>query len=441
MPARVLAFVSLVVVSACIALASLYVTEPTINTALIGGAVSFALLGVGYYFQVHRVQGSTFGNVSFLPFLTCVVLYPGWPSVVLVGLGVLLCEFTRKKHPIKRVFNVSQHVLAASIAVIVFRALGGKSLRLEPNLHHWLAELGAVVAFLCVNTVAVAAVVSTSENKNPFRVWFANVRGSVRTDLVAIPFIHLSALIYGQYHTTGAFFLVLFLYGLRELYQTTIQLRMFNQELLEVLVHTVEMRDPYTSGHSQRVAKYSRIIAKAYGISSRKIERIAVAALLHDVGKIHEIFVRILSKPGRLTVEERAVMELHPIKSAELVEKVSELTDILPSVRHHHENWDGTGYPSRLSGLDIPLGSRIIMFADTIDAMTTDRPYRKALGEAEVRAELVKLSGKQFDPYICEALLNSPHFAAIFTGEETRAARSITQVFDLARRQRSPAVA
>lgn len=441
MPARVLAFVSLVVVSAIIALACLVVTEPTINTALQGGAVSFALVGVVTYFLVHPLQGSTFGNVAFIPFLTCVLLYPAWPSVVLVSLGVLLCEFTRKKHSVKRVFNVAQHVLAASAAVMVFIAVGGKSLQLEPNLKHWPAEIAAVVAFLCVNTVAVAAVVAASEKKNPAKIWFANIRGSVKNDLVAIPFIHLSALIYVQYRATGAFFLALFFYFIRQLYQTTIQLRKFNEELLGVLVHTVEMRDPYTSGHSQRVAKYSRIIAKASGLPQRQIERIAIAALLHDVGKIHEIFAGILSKPSRLTPEERAIMELHPLKSAELVEKVSDLADILPSVRHHHENWDGTGYPAQLSRLDIPLGSRIIMFADTIDAMTTDRPYRKALGEAEVRAELAKLSGKQFDPYICEALLKSPHFAAIFTGEETRVGRSITQVFDLARRQRSTAVA
>ena len=92
---------------------------------------------------------------------------------------------------------------------------------------------------------------------------------------------------------------------------------------------------------------------------------------------------------------------------AELAEKVSELVDVLPAIRHHHENWDGTGYPDRIAGEEIPLGARIIMFADTIDAMTTDRPYRKALTETEVRLELVKFSGRQFDPAICEALLAS----------------------------------
>ena len=142
----------------------------------------------------------------------------------------------------------------------------------------------------------------------------------------------------------------------------------------------LNLRDPYTSGHSQRVRKYSQIIASALQLPAKRIERIGIAALLHDVGKIDGIFVPILQKPGKLTPEERAIMELHPIKSAELVSRASQLADIVETVRHHHENWDGTGYPKSTRWSAIPLGSRIIMFADTIDAMTTDRPYRKALG-------------------------------------------------------------
>jgi HD-GYP domain-containing protein (c-di-GMP phosphodiesterase class II) len=107
-------------------------------------------------------------------------------------------------------------------------------------------------------------------------------------------------------------------------------------------------------------------------------------------------------------------MQTHPIKSAELVSTVSHLKDIVAPVRHHHENWDGTGYPDGLQGEMIPQGARIVLFADTIDAMTTDRPYRKALSEAQVRAELVKFRGKQFDPAMCDKLLASPMFGLLF---------------------------
>jgi HD-GYP domain-containing protein (c-di-GMP phosphodiesterase class II) len=146
----------------------------------------------------------------------------------------------------------------------------------------------------------------------------------------------------------------------------------------------------------------------------KEIARIVAGALLHDVGKIHEVFGPILSKPGRLTPEEQVIMRTHPIKSAELAGKVTELRDVVPLIRHHHENWDGTGYPDGLKEEAIPLGSRIIMFADTIDAMTTDRPYRAALDAMSVRKELLRFRGTQFDPMICDALLRSPEYSKLF---------------------------
>ena len=184
--------------------------------------------------------------------------------------------------------------------------------------------------------------------------------------------------------------------------------------MLELMVKAIEARDPYTSGHSRRVSHYSKIIARGIGLSAQDVERVGIAALLHDVGKIHEVYAPILRKPGKLTPDEWAVMQTHPIKSAELVSTVSHLKDIIAPVRHHHENWDGSGYPDGLAGSDIPLGARVVLFADTIDAMTTDRPYRKALGEAQVRSELIKYRGKQFDPGICDKLLSSPMFGLLF---------------------------
>ena len=113
-------------------------------------------------------------------------------------------------------------------------------------------------------------------------------------------------------------------------------------------------------------------------------------------------------------------METHPIKSAELVQNVSSLRDVVDAVRHHHENWDGSGYPHGLKGEEIPIFARVIMIADTIDAMTTDRPYRSALGETEVRSELETYAGRQFDPEISRALLRSPILSALFASPENR---------------------
>jgi putative nucleotidyltransferase with HDIG domain len=161
------------------------------------------------------------------------------------------------------------------------------------------------------------------------------------------------------------------------------------------------------------------------GLPSRDVERVAIAALLHDVGKIHEAFAPLLRKPGKLSPEERTTMETHPIKSAELVQNVSHLSDVVAAIRNHHENWDGSGYPDGLRGEEIPLWSRIIMIADTVDAMTTDRPYRAAMGEAEVRAELLKLSGKQFDPAMCARLLSSTLYVSLFERPAPKIGREV----------------
>jgi HD-GYP domain-containing protein (c-di-GMP phosphodiesterase class II) len=186
------------------------------------------------------------------------------------------------------------------------------------------------------------------------------------------------------------------------------------EELLDLMVATVEARDPYTSGHSQRVATASRIIARAIGLREVDVERTGVAALLHDVGKIDEKFAPILAKEGRLTPEEWELMKQHPIRSAELVGLLSGLRDVVPPVRHHHENWDGTGYPDGLRAQEIPLAARIIMFADTLDAMTSDRPYRKALSMEEARSELLKFRGRQFDPEICDRIIQHETWSKLY---------------------------
>jgi putative nucleotidyltransferase with HDIG domain len=241
---------------------------------------------------------------------------------------------------------------------------------------------------------------------------------ALANDILSSPLPYLFAVVYVHYGAIGAMALGLPLLAVRQLYKTNWQLEKVNQELLQLMVAAIEARDPYTSGHSRRVARNARIIARALGLNSRDVERVAVAALLHDVGKIYEVFAPILRKPGKLTPDERLTMESHPIKSAELVKNVSHLQDVVVAIRNHHENWDGSGYPDGLHGEQIPLWSRIIMIADTVDAMTTDRPYRAAMTEADVRAELIKLRGKQFDPGMCDGLLRSALYPSLFEKQD-----------------------
>jgi len=144
---------------------------------------------------------------------------------------------------------------------------------------------------------------------------------------------------------------------------------------------------------------------------------------MHDVGKIHERYAAILQKPDKLTKDEWLLMQQHPADGEAIVSNVSQLHDILPAVRHHHEKWDGSGYPDGLKGEEIPFAARILTVADTIDAMTSDRPYRRGLTQDEVRVELEKWTGKQFDPAIVPKLLEGPYWESLFATVETNGTR------------------
>jgi len=430
--------VSLVAVAT---VATLWRLSPSVDFSLIAGPAAFALMGLVAQWLTYSMATGSVGSIGFLPFLTCIVLYPSWASVGMIGSAVLLSELREKKPNIKRAFNVSQYVVAYGAACFAYLGLGGQALQPVATFH-LVPISGAVGAFFLFNTSLVAIVVGLHIDRSPFEVWRQNTAGTLLYDAVTVPVVYWCAWLYAGLEWGGVAFVFVAMVGTRQFYQTNRALTIAYEQTLEILVGAVELRDPYTSGHSQRVRKYSQIIASALGLSEKKIKEIGTAALLHDVGKIDGIFVPILQKPGRLTSEERAIMELHPIKSAELVARAKQLEPIVPTVRHHHENWDGTGYPDKIAGENIPLGSRIIMFADTIDAMTTDRPYRKALGESEVRAELLKHRGTQFDPNICDALINSIEFARIFDKTDSGQVRSLTQMFDRVRRRaRTPAVA
>lgn len=195
--------------------------------------------------------------------------------------------------------------------------------------------------------------------------------------------------------------------------ERTKQLAQKHQELRQAYVQTigalaeaVDAKDAYTRGHSERVGVYASKVAAELGFPKEFIERVYIAGLLHDVGKIG-VRDAVITKPARLDAEEYAEIMMHPEIGARILEPVSFLADIVPCVRHHHEWFDGSdrGYPLRLRGDQIPLPSRIILVADTVEAMTSDRPYRKALPLEDVVRELHKYSGSQFDPVCADAML------------------------------------
>ncbi len=182
----------------------------------------------------------------------------------------------------------------------------------------------------------------------------------------------------------------------------------FQQELQDrltlVFVKALEKYDTYTEGHSERVAKCCMNLAKKLELDERAQRRVYQAGLIHDVGKMF-VPLNILTKRGKLTVAEYEEIKKHPVIGAELIEEGAGLKDIAMIVKHHHERWDGKGYPDGLNGEEIPIEARIIVVCDTYDAMTSDRPYRKALSREVALKEIEENAGKQFDPHIVETFL------------------------------------
>ncbi len=176
------------------------------------------------------------------------------------------------------------------------------------------------------------------------------------------------------------------------------------RESLDVFTNFVDAKDPYTKGHSRRVAEYSRRIAEKLGFSEERCRQVFYIALLHDIGKCY-VPDEILKKPARLTDEEFAIIKTHTTKGAEMVKSFSSIPDIREGALYHHERYDGRGYPTGLCGEEIPLIGRIICVADSYDAMNSSRVYRKKLSREVIIQELEKNSGTQFDPKIASVFL------------------------------------
>jgi putative nucleotidyltransferase with HDIG domain len=170
------------------------------------------------------------------------------------------------------------------------------------------------------------------------------------------------------------------------------------------LVSTVEARDPYTYGHSKKVNTYAVALAEAIGLSPEDVSRLSTAALLHDIGKI-SIPDRVLNKKGKLSKEDWEAIKTHPRLGASIVSSIPNLVPCVSSILHHHERWDGGGYPEGLKGEEIPLEARILAVADSFEAMTSARPYRSALSIEDVIRELRQCAGLQFDPKLVEIFI------------------------------------
>ena len=267
--------------------------------------------------------------------------------------------------------------------------------------------LGTLVYFL-LNLVLVGTVVLIRDGR-PIREFItrAETTNVWANFLTLAPLGWLMARMFeneGGWWTTLLFGLPLF--TTRVAYQRFVEMREMFTQTIGALAEAVDKRDPFTSKHSQRVRTISVDIGRQMRVSAAELEALEWGGLLHDVGKIG-VPDNVLLKQGKLTREERITMNAHPVLGAQIIGPVDRLAPELPVIRHHHEWYNGSGYPDRLMGDEIPRLARILHVADAFEAMTADRPYRKALSGDQAMAELRKFAGVQFDPEVVDAFMRT----------------------------------
>jgi len=310
------------------------------------------------------------------------------------------------KSPRKAIFNSAMLGTAAGAAGLVYESLPWSNAFDSPLFIAPLAA--AIVVHSLVNHVLLGAIISLDEHMPFQRVYRRSISWARLRHLLDLPFAAMVVLLYQQ---AGAWTLVLFLFLVLALYQSD-RLYQRNREAhinsIAALTTALEADEPYTHGHSYRVAKYAVRIGKAMGMSDRELETLEYGGLLHDIGKI-AITNEIICKPGRLTDSEFEVIKSHSTIGADIVEQIKFLSETTELVRHHHERPDGRGYPHGLAVEEISLGCAILNVCDAFDAMTSDRPYRKALTVEQAMEELVRFQGTQFDDRVVAVMLQLYH--------------------------------
>lgn len=300
----------------------------------------------------------------------------------------------------KTVFNVSQSIIVTSLISIVYLFAGG-----SVGEFSLLPTILILLLGILLNTTIISGFLTFSSNQSFHKVWINNVKGMFASAIAvgSMGIIVALAFIGYGYGAVILFFGPLLL--ARYSFKLYIEMRNLYLSTIQALNKSLEAKDPYTSGHAARVEKFAVELAEAYNLPYDSIQNIKTAAVLHDIGKIG-VNDSILNKASKLTQEEFFEIMKHPSIGADIISKVDFLKNITGIIRHHHEKYDGTGYPDGLAGDQIPIEACILTIADSYDAMTTNRPYRLALSKDEAIAEIKKNEGTQFHPALAEMFIS-----------------------------------
>jgi HD-GYP domain-containing protein (c-di-GMP phosphodiesterase class II) len=337
--------------------------------------------------------GVIFDSALGNPFAACWVAF----------FGTLELRDIRRQLPLWGTFYNRMAYVLSSFASYLAVQFTNAAVRQDDPLGIVAQIVVAGTAFSFVNMLLAVSLASIRTNTPFARVWSLSI-ANVLSGLVAL--VPLGWLMAEIAVKVGLWAVVLFfvpLYLARFAFSKYAETRELFFGTVSALSQAIDAKDGFTRGHADRVSRIAGAIARELGLAERLIEQIELAGMLHDIGKIG-VEDRILMKPQRLDSDEQELMRRHPIYGASILEPSAALRPLAPIVLHHHENFDGSGYPAGLKGEEIPIGSRIMIVADAYEAMTSDRIYRKAIGHDRAMEQLNKYKGMQFDPRIVRAL-------------------------------------
>ena len=336
--------------------------------------------------------------------LAGIILFGPAVMAVTEAISTVITEGIFQRRPfIKVLFNVPLLVMTVGVSGLVYRAFGSLGDTGSPIFLIPLFVSGVV--YYLFNTWSVSLVISLSDLRNPLHVWKQNYMWNFFHILAFLPVGAIIALLYANsgIWTVALFIIPLFL--ARYSFQLYIDMREAHINTVAALTSAIDASDPFTHGHSYRVSRYALRIGRAMGFSGRDMEMLEYAALLHDIGKI-AVQNDILLKVGPLTEDEWKSLKSHPNIGADIVEQLKFLKEAAEVIRCHHERPDGTGYPRSLKMDRIPLAAHILNVVDAFDAMTSDRPYRKALSIERVLEELGTYKGTQFNSQVTDLIID-----------------------------------
>lgn len=344
-------------------------------------------------------------SIGFPIDFVIILVYGPALAMLITAVGALIGEtIERERSWDKVIFNAAQYSLTAGISGIVYQQAGG--VVGAQNIFQFIFPAAICALTYCIiNITLFILVVSFDKNVRIKTIWRTSIKEMIPSYIAEAPMGFLMAIVYVEVGIIGILLFFLPLLLARRSFELYTKMRKVYLDTIRALAAAIDAKDPYTKGHSERVAEISLALAQELNLSDKDIENIEYTALLHDIGKIG-IADNILGKNSSLTNKEFDKIKEHTVMGAKIIEPVDFLKNSYEAIYHHHERYNGDGYPDGIKEKKIPLSARIIAVADAYDAMGSDRPYRKKLSHNKILKELKEQSGQQFDPEVVKAFIS-----------------------------------